>query len=160
MHPVCAIEWLIMSDSESESVRVTRHIGASAERVFEAWVDAALLRRWLAPCAEADARAGGHFRLEVSEPKGKHVVTGESREFVRGRRLVMTWVYEGPMAPDGKMESLVTVEFSEDGPNTEIGLHHEGLTNPRYFAVISQGAWTKAFDELETLLANVPAAHS
>jgi len=69
-----------MSAAESESVHVTRRLAASPERVFESWVDPALLRRWLAPNAEADARVGGRFRFEVSKPEGAHVVTGEYRE--------------------------------------------------------------------------------
>lgn len=144
-----------MSAAESESVRVTRRLAASPERVFEAWVDPALLRRWLAPSVETDARAGGRFRLEVSTPEGAHVVTGEYREFVPNQRLVMTWIYQGPMAPAGKMEALLTVEL-RDGPHTEIDLRHERLTNPRYLETIKQGAWTKALDELEALLADRP----
>jgi len=138
--------------AESESVRVTRRLAASPERVFKCWVDPALLRQWLAPIAESGARAGGRFRLEVSKPEGAHVVTGEYREFVLNRHLVMTWVYEGPMAPNGKMEALLTVEFRKDGEYTELDLHHGGLTNPRYFETIRQGAWTKALDALDALL--------
>lgn len=146
-----------MKAAESESVRVTRRFAASPERVFESWVNPALLRRWLAPSAAADARVGGRFRLEVSKPEGAHLVTGEYREFVPSQRLIMTWVYEGPMAPAGKMEAILTVEFRKDGPYTEISLHHEGLTNPRYLETIRQGAWTKALDELDALLVNPPA---
>lgn len=54
-----------MSRVDFTSVRVTRRLVASPERTFEAWVNPALLRRWLAPTAEADARVGGRFRLEV-----------------------------------------------------------------------------------------------
>ncbi|MEO7141947.1 MAG: SRPBCC domain-containing protein [Bryobacteraceae bacterium] len=143
-----------MSAAESESVRVTRRLAASPERVFKAWADPALLRRWFAPIAQADARPGGRFRLEASSPEGAHVVIGEYREFIPGRRIVMTWVYEGPMIPVGKMEALLTVEFRQDGSSTEINLHHEHLTNPAYLATIRSGAWPKALDELEALLAD------
>ncbi|MGH9328338.1 MAG: SRPBCC family protein [Terriglobia bacterium] len=141
-----------MSAPEPESVRLTRRLAASPERVFESWVNPALLRRWLAPTAEADAQVGGRFRLEVSKPEGTHVVSGEYREFVRSQRLVMTWVYEGPMAPDGKIEALLTVEFRKDGPNTEINLYHEGLKSPAYIETIRHGAWAKALDQLELIL--------
>ena len=130
------------SAAESETVHVTRRLAGSPERVFKAWVDPALLRGWLAPIAEADARAGGRFRLEASKPEGAHVVTGEYLEFVPSQRLVMTWVYEGPMAPEGKMKAMLRVEFHKDGVYTEITLHHEGLTDPRYLETIRQGAWT------------------
>lgn len=106
------------SAAESESIHVTRRLAGPPERVFEVWVNPALLRRWLAPIAEADGRAGGRFRLEVSKPEGAHLVTGEYLEFLPSRRLVMTWVYEGPMAPEGKMEALLRVDFrsSENNP--------------------------------------------
>lgn len=105
-----------------------------------------------AQTVEADTRVGGPFRLEASKPEGRHVVGDEYREFVRDQRVVMTWVYDGPMASAGKMEALFTVEFREDRPNTEISLSHDGLTNPVYLETIRNGAWTKALDELEAVL--------
>jgi uncharacterized protein YndB with AHSA1/START domain len=137
----------------TDSVLITRRLAASPERVFNAWTDPSLLQRWLAPIAETDPRLGGPFRLEVSKPEGSHVVTGEYRELVPDRRLVMTWVYEGPMAPARKMEALLTVDLRKDGPNTEISLLHDHLTSPDYRATIQSGAWTKALDELEKVLA-------
>ncbi|MGH9353238.1 MAG: SRPBCC family protein [Terriglobia bacterium] len=134
------------------SVQVTRSLSASPERVYEAWTNAGLLQRWLAPKAEADARVGGRFRLEVDKPEGLHVVTGEYRELSPARRIVMTWIYEGPMASSGKMEALLTVDFRVNGQKTEVSLLHEGLTNPRYLDVIRQGAWNQALDQLDALL--------
>ena len=131
----------------NDSVCVTRRIAGSPERVFRAWTSAALLERWLAPKAEADARLGGHFRLEVSKPGGSHLVSGEYREFMPGQRLVMTWLYQGPMAPMEKMEALLTVDFRQDGQNTEVILRHEHLTNATYRETIRNG------DALEKLLA-------
>jgi uncharacterized protein YndB with AHSA1/START domain len=142
----------------TDSVHVTRRLAATPERVFKAWTDATLLQRWLAPKAEADARLGGHFRLEVSKPEGSHIVTGEYRELVRNCRLVMTWVYEGPMTPSGKMEALLTVDLRPGGPTTEITLHHEHLSNPRYRETIEKGAWTKALDQMEVVLSELGEA--
>jgi uncharacterized protein YndB with AHSA1/START domain len=138
--------------SAVDSVHLIRQVAASPEQVFAAWTNAALLQRWLAPKAEADARLGGRFRLEVAKPEGSHIVTGEYRELVRNRRLVMTWVYEGPMAPSGTMEALLTVDLHPDGPNTKITLHHEHLSNPTYRETIEKGAWTKALDQMEVVL--------
>jgi uncharacterized protein YndB with AHSA1/START domain len=141
-----------MSVTECESIRVMRRIAATPERVFRAWVDPEQLRRWLAPVAEADARAGGHFRLAVSAPEGEHVVTGEYLEFVPDQRIAMTWVYEGPMAPEGKMEARLTVEFRGDASHTDLNLHHQHLHNPTYFNTIRNGAWEKALDGLQVLV--------
>ncbi len=141
-----------MQAGESDSVHVTRLFSASTEQVFEAWVNPELLRLWLAPTVEVDPRPGGHFRLEVSKPEGTHVVTGVYQEFVPGQRIMMKWVYEGPMGSADKVEALLTVGFHKRGSNTEIELHHDHLTNPVYRDTIQRGSWTRALDELGTIL--------
>ncbi len=135
-----------------ESVTQAGTIKAPAQKVFAAWIDAAQLQRWLAPIAEAEGRVGGHFRLEVRTPEGTHVVTGVYRELVPGRRIVMTWVYEGPMVPNAREPTKVTVELRPSGSNTEVRVYHEGLKNPTYRDAIRQGAWTEALAQLDTLL--------
>jgi uncharacterized protein YndB with AHSA1/START domain len=140
-----------MNDAE-ESVVVVRTIHAPPSKVFAAWIDAAQLQRWLAPIAQADGRVGGHFRLEVQTADGSHVVDGEYRELVPAWRIVMTWVYEGPMLPTGREPTNVTVELRPSGPNTEVSVQHEGLKNPTYRDAIRQGAWTEALTQLEALL--------
>src|SRR5215470_17671792 len=141
-----------MPVGELNSVHVTRRFNTSPEQVFEGWVNPVLLRLWLAPMVEVDARVGGHFRLEVSKPEGTHLVTGVYREFVPGQHIMMSWVYEGPMGSADKMEALLTIDFHELGSNTEIELHHDHLTNPVYRETIQRGAWTKALDELAKVL--------
>lgn len=142
-----------MSNHESESIRVTRVLPGSPDRFFNAWIDPSIVQRWLAPKAEVEARAGGHFRLEVAKPEGTHVVTGKYREFIPNERLVMTWVYNGPMTAKGEMEALLTVGLRKHGSNTELTLQHEKFTNPVYRDTIAKGSWTTALDKLETVLA-------
>ncbi|HKC99977.1 MAG TPA: SRPBCC domain-containing protein, partial [Methylomirabilota bacterium] len=141
-----------MPDTE-ETVSLIRTIKAPAQQVFTAWTDGARLQRWLAPIAQADGRVGGRFRLEVQTTDGAHVVTGEYRELVPARRVVMSWVYEGPMVATGKVPTTVTVELRPSGANTEVSLRHEGLKDPTYRDTIRQGAWTEALTKLDSLLA-------
>ena len=81
------------------------------------------------------------------------MVTGEYRELVPARRVVMSWAYEGPMVATGKVPTTVTVELRPSGANTEVSLRHEGLKNPTYRDTIRQGAWTEALTKLDSLLA-------
>ena len=141
-----------MPESE-QTVSLVRTINAPAQKVFAAWTDGAQLQRWLAPIARADGRVGGRFRLEVQTTDGAHVVAGEYRELVPARRIVMSWIYEGPMLPTGKEPTTVTVELRPSGGNTEVSVHHEGLKNPTYREAIQQGAWAEALTQLESLLA-------
>ena len=141
----------------NESVTLARVIHAPAQRVFEAWIDASQLQRWLAPIAQADARVDGRFRLEVQAADGSHIVKGKYRELVRGRRIAMSWVYEGPMIPIGKEATTVRVELQSHGADTEVRVHHEGLKNPTYRDTIRQGAWAEALKQLDSLLSGRPA---
>ncbi len=91
--------------------------------------------------------------MEVPKPEGVHVVTGTYQKFKPNERLVMTWVYDGPMGTEGNMEALLTVELHKHGSNTELTLQHDKLTNPAYRETLARGAWTTALDRLEMLLA-------
>jgi uncharacterized protein YndB with AHSA1/START domain len=131
------------------SITVTRTIPAPPEAVFAAWTDPKLIERWLASRARIDARPGGRFRLESGQ---EHSSGGEYWEFAPGRRLVQTWIYEGPISPAGRAETLLTVDFREAKPgSTEITLKHDQLTDSGYREVILKGAWNEALDKLEKL---------
>ncbi len=101
------------------SLTVSYIIHAPVQEVFKAWITPQLLQRWGPERAHVDARVGGSYRFESSSedaPGQLHVVTGEYRQIVPGHLLEKTWVYQGPMAPDEKVETLVTVAFHEKEP--------------------------------------------
>jgi uncharacterized protein YndB with AHSA1/START domain len=139
------------------AVTLVRTIQASAQEVFAAWTDPKLLRRWMVPApyqmtvAETDPRVGGHYRIEVTGTEGdRHSTTGEYVELIPGRRLVKTWIYEGPFDAN-KGESLLIVEFREIKPDvTELTLRHERIPNMEQRQSLHEG-WTACLDELEKL---------
>jgi uncharacterized protein YndB with AHSA1/START domain len=118
-------------------LRLTHRFDAPRERVFDAWTDPELLRRWWAagpdwdtPSAEVDLRQGGRYRLSMRNPEtgDVHTVVGEYTEISRPERLVYTWAWED-MAGDDGAESLVTVEFGDQGVATEVVVIQSGLTS-------------------------------
>jgi uncharacterized protein YndB with AHSA1/START domain len=81
---------------------VTHRFTASAERVFDAWLDPAMVRIWAAQPSpgrdhidvrrvEIDARVGGRFTFSDMRAEGEAVHWGYYREIDRPRRLVFTW---------------------------------------------------------------------
>ena len=126
-----------MPATENATVlRLTRRFEAPPERVFDAWTDPELLRRWFhagpdwdTPEAEVDLRPGGVYRISMREPANGnvHTVTGEYSEVSRPDRLVYTWSWEAEEGSPMGAESHVTVEFAADGDGTEVRLTHTGL---------------------------------
>ena len=115
--------------SDEPILRIQRTFAAPRDRVYRAWTDAGELTRWFAPgddyvtkVIELDLRVGGRYRIEMHSPRGNiHCVLGTYREVRAPERLVFTWCWEGK----DMGETLVTVEFRERGPSTEVILTHE-----------------------------------
>ena len=142
------------------AIKMTRIIDAPVAKVFQAWTDPALLKRWLAPHpfevreAKADARAGGRYTIVVANgDDGPHTTTGEYLEVVPDRRLVQTWFYDGPYGRD-ETPSVLTVEFREVRPGvTELTLTHAKLRDDETSGGASAG-WVLCLDKLAALFAD------
>ena len=130
-----------------------RVIDAPVERVYAAWTDPALLRRWLAPGdaavvrAVADVAVGGTFLVEMRRANGRRwLVSGVYREVVPNRRLVHTWRWEG-----SDVESLVSVEFEPDSAGTtRLTLTHSRFSQEEARDEHVRG-WTGCLAKLEAL---------
>lgn len=122
-------------DGRAPAVRRTRRIAAPPREVYRAWLDPALLQRWMAPGfdvtrAEVDARVGGHLRIWHADA-GVDVGGFECEivELVPDERLVFRWGFVGPERTAGPVyDSLLTITLRAAGSNeTELTLVHERL---------------------------------
>ena len=115
------------------AIRLRKHFAAPRERVFRAWTDAEVLKRWWCPQGwepagiEVDLRVGGAYRMGMCRfENGPPVyVYGSFLEVHRPERLVYTWNWQN--AFEKMPETRVTVEFIESGGTTEVVLTHEDL---------------------------------
>jgi uncharacterized protein YndB with AHSA1/START domain len=131
------------------TVVVARRFSASAERVFDAWLDPGKAARFLfaAPTgqmvrAEIDARVGGSFTF-VDRRNGEDIEhLGEYVEIVRPRRLVFIfWVPRF-----GKETSRVSIDIMPVGGGCELTLTHEQV--PPEYATRSEAGWNEIIDGL------------
>jgi len=118
--------------SPETTLKVRRVFQAPRERVFRAWTDAKELASWFAPSTdystqvpELDLKVGGKYKVEMHHKGGNvHTVGGTYREIRPPERIVFTWSWEGDPSAS---ESLVTIEFLDLGPATEVLLTHVQL---------------------------------
>jgi uncharacterized protein YndB with AHSA1/START domain len=133
---------------------IKRRLRARRERVFEAWIDPALMARWFFPDSEwtatvtADVRIGGQYELAMRDPGGgAHRQFGVYREIVPVSRLVFTW-----SCPElAVVDSVVTVELEDRGDETDLSLTHELPPDPKVRRGHEEG-WEGCLGNLETML--------
>jgi uncharacterized protein YndB with AHSA1/START domain len=122
--------------ADERAVRLERTIPAPPHRVYRAWLEPELLRRWLAPAGytttrvEVDERVGGHHRTWHDDGDG--AAGGfdcELLELVPDRRLVFRWRFVGPdRIADPTHDSRLTITLAEaPGGATALTLLHERL---------------------------------
>ena len=133
----------------SAAVVVRRTIAASAEDLFDAWLDPEALAEWMRPGtikrseARTDPRVGGAYEVIMHGDSGTIPHSGVYRVIDRPRRLVFTW--NSPFA--GHEDSLVTVDFRPVGQSTEIMVTHERL--PASAMESHRRGWTGGLEQLD-----------
>ena len=145
----------------ANSISLVRTIGASAGKVFAAWTDPTVMRRWLAPEAcggttvevEADARIGGRYLIAVVGPRDVLFTAGEYRELVPPERVVMTWSSGELLEEYRDKPTLVTVTMRALGPAlTELTLTHSGVAAEDETGL--REGWANCLDKLQALYAS------
>ncbi len=139
-------------------VVVRREIRATAEELFDAWLDPASLAVFMRPggtertTVKVDPRVGGAFEIHMHMESGTVPHKGRYLEIDRARRLVFTW--NSPYAGDN--DSRVTVEFRSARGKTEVVITHEGL--PADQQVSHNGGWSDILVLLEANYAEMRAS--
>jgi len=98
---------------------------APPEKVYRAWTEPELLKRWFAPrpvatpVAELDVRPGGASRVVMRGPDGQeYPCPGVYLEVVENRRLVMTDAFTAAWQPSAKPFMTTILTFEDDGGRT------------------------------------------
>ena len=142
-------------------VRVTQRFEASAERVFDAWLDTQWIGRWMFGKAlrdeeivrlTLDARVGGKFSFVVRRQGQEIDHVGRYLELERPRRIVFTWGIAGVSDTD---ESRVVVEIEPREPRgngCELTLTHHLPPEWAAYADRARDGWSKMVGELAAAL--------
>lgn len=140
----------------SVTLRITRRLHASPERVFDAWLDPKIAGTFLfaTPAgtmvkAEIDARVGGQF-LFVDRRDGEDIGhSGTYLEIVRPKHLAFSFYVPKYQKADEK--TIVRLDFAAIHEGCEVTLTHEGVW-PDYEERTKKG-WSMILEKLATVLA-------
>ena len=146
-----------MTTQQHVTVRVTRRFTASAERVFDAWLDPTMIGRWMfGPDVRdeeivrltLDARVGGTFSFVVRRQGEEIDHVGEYLELDRPKRLAFTWGVKG----DSTDFSRVVIEIQRQEQGADLTLTHELHPDWADYAARTEAGWTTMLNALaETL---------
>ncbi len=102
---------------------LTRTIDASPDKLFRAWTEPSLIKKWFAPLplttphAETDLRPGGSSFIIMRMPDGTEIpCRGVYLEVVPNRRLVSTDAYSSAWIPSEKPFMTLDLSFEEIAP--------------------------------------------
>jgi uncharacterized protein YndB with AHSA1/START domain len=143
---------------EETVAEVRRRLFAAPEKVFGAFAEAQLVRRWLSPSPEIvltvlqfEFRVGGVYRFAYRVPGGQTmIVNGAYRTIEPPSKIVFSWNIEPPDEHAG-LQSEVTVKITPDGDGVELLIRHEKLTLPGAPLRHAEG-WRVALGQLTNLL--------
>jgi len=131
------------------AVVVRRTIRATAETLFDAFLDPIALSEWMRPgsirsaVATVEPYVGGRYEVIMQGEAGPIPHTGVYRHIDRPRRLVFTW--HSPNT--GSHETLVTVDFVAAASGTEVVVTHELL--PEAARPSHSRGWTSGLEHLD-----------
>lgn len=132
------------------TVKITKTIHASAERLFDAWLDPAILAKFILPMpgmpepeVENDPREGGQFTIIMHVGDDRIPHTGEYLSINRPEKLVFSW--HSPFSADDSEVTLIFNKIDVDTTNIE-------LTHLRFPDEESrsnhEGGWSNILDAL------------
>jgi len=133
----------------SAAVVVRRTISASAEDLFDAWLNPLALAVWMRPGtirdtrAHVEARVGGSYEIVMRGDSNPIIHHGVYLVIERPRKLVFTWISQFTE----QSETLVTVDFLPVDGRTEVVVTHEKL--PESELPGHSRGWTSGLEHLE-----------
>ena len=135
------------------SLTVTREINAPVETVFNAWLDADKLSKFMLPApgmtppkVTADGKKGGKFEILMPTPDGEIPHHGEFLEVDPHSRIIFSW--NSPFSGEG---STVTLDLRPEGTGTHIQLTHVKFPNEES-RDNHQAGWGRILEALDALV--------
>ena len=142
------------------SLSLTRIVNTTPERLFNAWLTPAMLKKFMVPCeggavpiAETDAREGGQFKIVMFNGEKDIEHKGTYLTIIPHEKLAFTW--QSAFSLD---DSTVTINLKPLGPArtemilTQVKVRNEGTRDGHI------KGWALILDQLSALHEDVALA--
>jgi uncharacterized protein YndB with AHSA1/START domain len=144
---------------------LTRVIDAPRDKLYRAWTDAELLKRWFAPLpyttpvAELDVRPGGANLIVMRGPDGNDMPNrGVYLEVLENERLVFTDAYTKAWEPSPKPFMTVILTFEDEAGKTRYTArvrHWTAADRETHEKMGFHEGWGRCTDQLAALVAKL-----
>lgn len=145
-------------NDESLTAAVRRTFSSPRQKVFQAFSSAENIAHWLTPDSATKMTVlamtfehQGSFRFRYDEPDGGQEIVGGIFQLIQAPgKIIFSWTWEAPNQFAG-IDTQVTVEFIEQGSQTEVILTHRKFVSKEACETHKRG-WEGALDQLSTEL--------
>ncbi|SDO71829.1 Uncharacterized conserved protein YndB, AHSA1/START domain [Paenibacillus sp. yr247] len=117
------------------TLQLNHNYKADRDSVFQAWTKQEQLKQWWGPegftttIDRMDVVEGGGYRFIMQAPNGaNHTIGGKYIAIIPNEKLVFTWKWEHEGSSEEQKDTLVTIEFVEQGTGTELVITHENFS--------------------------------
>jgi uncharacterized protein YndB with AHSA1/START domain len=151
--------------SQSHDLVLIRTFDAPAAKIYEAWTNPDILKKWFAPLpfttpeATLDVRVGGENTIVMQDEAGnRYPNTGVYLELIPGRKIVFTDAFTAGWKPSGKpfFTGEILLEEQPDGKTryTATARHWNAEDKQAHEAMGFHQGWGQCADQLAALLAS------
>ncbi len=140
-----------MATAKTRTIRLQTYTRVSPKKAFKAITSPERLSRWMVDEATLSPRKGGRYAFKW---EGGPTHTGKVLEFVRGKRITLTWQWPG-------MEQLLVTKLKlavePRARGTVVKLTHSGFPKQERWLDLYAGAiqgWTYFLLNLKSVLDN------
>ena len=149
----------------THELTLTRLINAPREKVYRAWTEPEIMKRWFAPSpftapvVEVDVRPGGASYILMRGPDGKDYPNrGVYLEVVKNERIITTDAYTSAWVPSEKPFMTLVLTFEDEGGKTRYtarALHWTAEDRKAHEEMGFHQGWAQCTDQLEALVATL-----
>ena len=143
-------------DINEESVFIETTINATFEKVWEAWTEPSIIKKWFGSdpkgevlSAKLDVRQNGSFEVKFRDSdQTEHICNGIYHEIKKFSKLTFTWHWKS----EPGVESFIILLLTSEGTSTKMQFEHKNFGSGSKHNYVK--GWQSTFLKLERLLCN------